>query len=84
VRRVLDFGYDPPERNPGKPWKWMLIDSAVIAGIAFVSVLPADRLPNIFDAYVAVKAFLYAFLVQIAIERGLKPRLKNNENENNE
>jgi hypothetical protein len=72
---LLDFAYDPPERNPGKPLKWILIDSLIIAGIAFVSVLPSDRLPTILDTYVALKAFMYSLLVQLAVERGLKVKL---------
>jgi len=75
---MLDFAYDPPERNPGKPWKWIIVDSLIIAGIAFVASLPGDRLPNMFDFYVAIKAFVYSFLVQLAVERGIKPILKKN------
>jgi hypothetical protein len=74
----LDFAYDPPDRNPGKPWVWMVIDSLMIAGIAFISVLPGDRLPSLLDMYVALKAFIYSFLMQVAVERGLKPYLSNN------
>ena len=70
---VLDMGYDPPDRNPGKPWLWMVLDSLIIAGIAFISTLPGNRLPELIDLYVAVKAFVYAFLIQLAVERGLKP-----------
>jgi len=81
---VLDFSYDPPERNPGKPWKWILIDSLIIAGIAFISTLPSDRLPNVLDAYIALKAFMYAFLIQVAVERGLKPRLNSRNNNKSE
>ncbi len=79
---MLDFAYDPPDRNPGKPWKWMLADSAIIAGIAFVAALPSDRLPTLFDAYIAVRAFLYAFLLQVTTERGLKKYLINNKTNN--
>lgn len=64
--------YDPPERNPSKPLLWILADSAIIAGIAFVSSLPGDRLPGTVDLYVALRAFAYAFLLQLAVERGLK------------
>lgn len=70
---MLDISWDPPERNPGKPLRWIVIDSLIIAGIAFVSALPGDRLPTLLDVYVALKAFLYSFLVQLAVERGLKP-----------
>ena len=73
--------YDPPERNPGKPLKWILIDSAIIAGIAALAVLPSDRPPNLVDLYVALKAFLYSFLVQLAIERGIKPYYYRNRSE---
>lgn len=79
---MLDFSYDPPDRNPGKPWKWIVLDSLVIAGIAFISTLPSDRLPSLFDTYVALKAFIYAFLIQVAVERGLKPHLNNRNNNN--
>ncbi len=70
----MDMAYDPPERNPGKPWKWILVDSLIIAGIAFVASLPGDRLPSLYDLYVALRAFVYSFLIQLAVERGLKPR----------
>jgi hypothetical protein len=75
VRRVLDLLYDPPNRIRGKPLKWIIVDSLIIAGIAFLSALPADRLPTVLDLYVALKAFLYAFLIQLAVERGIKPKL---------
>jgi len=77
---VLDMAYDPPHRNPGKPIKWIVIDSLIIAGIAFVSALPGNRLPNLMDLYVALKAFAYSFLIQLAVERGIKPRLANHRN----
>jgi hypothetical protein len=83
---LLDFLYDPPERNPGKPWIWILIDSLIISGITFISTLPSDRLPTTVDLYISLKAFLYAFLIQVAVERGLKPYLakRNNNNEGDE
>jgi hypothetical protein len=82
VGRVLDIAYDPPNRKNEKPLKWILIDSFIIAFIAFLSSLPSDRLPNVFDMYVAAKAFAYSFLIQLAVERGLKPYLarKNGDN----
>jgi len=70
---VLDMIYDPPERNPGKPFKWIIIDSLIVAGITFVSILPGDRLPNIMDFYAAARAFMYVLLVQISVEKGIKP-----------
>lgn len=70
---VLDMVYNPPTRNPGKPWKWIIIDSLIVAGIAFVSALPTARMPTLTDLYVAVKAFVYTFLVQTALEKGIKP-----------
>jgi hypothetical protein len=74
---LLDVLFDPPSRNPGeKPLKWMLIDSAIVAGIAFVAALPATRTPTLDDLYFAVRAFLYMFLAQLAIERGIKPIVK--------
>jgi len=71
---MLDIAYDPPSRKPGKPLKWVVLDSLVVAGIAFVASLPGDRLPSELDLYVALRAFLYSFFVQLAVERGLKAR----------
>jgi len=49
-----------------------------------LAALPVDRLPSVTDVYIAVKAFLYSFLVQLAVERGIKPYLnKNNRNNKN-
>jgi hypothetical protein len=70
---VLDFLWDPPERNPGKPLKWIVIDSLIIAGISFVSTLPSDHIPRIDELYIALKAFIYSLLIQLAVERGIKP-----------
>ena len=83
---MLDFLYDPPNRNPGKSWIWILIDSLIISGITFISTLPSDRLPSTFDLYISLKSFIYAFLIQVAVERGLKPYLvkRNNNNEGDE
>jgi len=62
----------------------MIIDSLIIAGIAALAALPGDKIPSTTDLYIAVKAFLYSFLVQIAVERGIKPYLnKNNRNNKN-
>lgn len=69
----LDMVYDPPNRNPGKPWRWIIVDSLIIAAIAFVAALPQRHIPTPYDLYIALKAFLYAFLVQVAVERGIKP-----------
>lgn len=71
---VLDFVYDPPERNPGKPLKWILIDSLIIAGISFVATLP-EHIPALNELYISLKSFAYSFLLQLAVERGLKPWL---------
>jgi len=70
---MLDVAYDPPDRNPGKPLKWILIDSLIIGLIAFISSLPANRLPTLLDLYVALRGFFYALFIQLAVERGLKP-----------
>ena len=69
---MLDMWYDPPDRNPGKPLKWIVIDSLVIALIAFFAALPA-HLPTLADIYVALKGFIISFLLQLVLERGVKP-----------
>ena len=66
------------QTNPGgesgdgrKTWTDMLIDSTIIGGIAvFASI---GSMPLTWDtSWIAFKAFGAAFLVQLAIERGLK------------
>jgi len=76
---MLDFAYDPPDRNPGKPLKWILIDSLIIACIAFIASLP-EHIPSLAELYVALKAFAYAFFIQLAVERGLKPYMARRDN----
>jgi hypothetical protein len=36
-----------------------------------------------FDLYIAIRAFSYAFFLQLAIERGLKPYIARRNNERN-
>jgi len=58
----------------------MLIDSAIIGGIAFVSslfsALAVAALPDIRTLYAAGLAFLLAFLTQFASERRIKAAKK--------
>jgi hypothetical protein len=71
---VLNISYDPPAQKGGKPWKWILIDSLIIACLSLVATLPEARLPTLTELYTAVRAFFYAFVLQLAVERGLKAR----------
>lgn len=64
---------NPSGRNSRKPWKWMVIDSAIIGGIAVFATI-GSMLPTWETAWVAFKAFGAAFLIQLAVERGLKRR----------
>jgi hypothetical protein len=89
---VLDIAYDPPESaskneerpKQYKPFVWIIIDSIIIASIALLASLPSDRLPSLLDLYVALKAFFYSFVVQLAVERGLKPLVKGKGNQEGE
>ena len=70
---MLDLiGLDCPSESKKKSIKWIVVDSLIIACIAFVSSLPEARLPTLLDLYIAVRAFIYAFVLQLAVERGLK------------
>ena len=64
---------DPKGKNRRKPWKWMLVDSAIVAGITALATLPG-AVPNIEHAYIAAKAFGMTFLFELAVERGLKKK----------
>jgi len=80
---VLDVVYDPPDRPPRKPLKWIIIDSLIVGAFMFVSALPYDRPPCINDFYISIRAFLYFFLFELMFEMGIKPawyRLRNNGN----
>lgn len=60
-----------PAGNTRKAWRWILIDSAIIGGIALVAAM-GNELPGMNELWVMVKAFAGAFLLQLAVERGLK------------
>lgn len=75
---MLDIAADPPERknNPNvKAFKWIVVDSAIIAAIAALAQLP-ESIPTLQQAYVILKTFLYAFVIQLAAERGIKYYVK--------
>ena len=61
--------------NPRKPMSWIAIDSLVIGIIAMVATMPAD-IPTFQQCWVMLKAFLGAFILQVAIERGIKKEPK--------
>jgi heme/copper-type cytochrome/quinol oxidase subunit 4 len=69
---------DPKGENSRKPLKWMLVDSVIIGLIALATVMP-ERVPTAADLWLMFKAFLYSFMFQLAVERGLKrPREEGN------
>jgi len=70
---MLDMLYDPPTRNHKKPLKWILFDSFVIGLMAFAASLPYDRIPSHLDLYIALRAFIYSFAMQLFVEYGIKP-----------
>jgi hypothetical protein len=74
---MLDMWYDPPDRNPKKPIKWILFDSLIIGLLALASSLPYDRIPTQLDIYIAFRAFIYAFVAQLAFEYKVKPWYRN-------
>jgi len=57
--------------NPRKPWRFILLDSAIIGLIGMAATMPA-AVPTWDEAWVMVKAFTIAFVYQLAVERGLK------------
>lgn len=58
-------------KNERKPWKWMVIDSAIIGGISLFAELIAGP-PTWLGLYKSGIAFGLAFFIQLAVERGLK------------
>jgi len=73
---MIDVLYDPPERQQNKqtkPFKWILIDSAIVGAFMFVAALPYDHPPTWGELYIALRAFAYFFLFEVMLERGIKP-----------
>jgi len=57
--------------NNRKTWKWMIVDSAIVGGIAAFAAIGTAG-PTWDTMWVIFKAFGLAFLLQLAVERGLK------------
>jgi len=49
-----------------------VINSLIVGGIAFVSVLPTQSLPTLYHFYVAIKAFLSTFFVEMRKHRKIE------------
>jgi hypothetical protein len=62
---------DPENINSQKSFKWILLDSIIIGVIGMCASMPST-IPTVADLWVMFKAFLGSFLLQIAVERGLK------------
>lgn len=62
---------NPNSENSQKPWKWILVDSIIIALIAMFAVMPTT-IPDVQSLWIMFKAFLISFILQLAVERGLK------------
>ncbi|MEM1865972.1 MAG: hypothetical protein QXD57_07075 [Ignisphaera sp.] len=69
---MIDISFDPPDRNPGKSFRWILIDSTIISLITFISSLPLHQFPTVLDIYRASISSLYAFLYSLAIQSGVE------------
>jgi hypothetical protein len=67
---------DPDKKNTRKAFKWILFDSIIIGAIAMCAAMPST-VPTAADLWVMFKAFLGSFILQLAIERGLKKDKQN-------
>jgi hypothetical protein len=81
---MLDFLRTSYTNNNTKTLKDIVIDSLIVAAIVFVASLPSEHMPNAFDIYTAIKAFLYTFVIQIAAEKGIKPYIAKRSRNNDE
>ena len=61
------------KKNSRKPFKWILIDSALIGLISCLATLP-ETFPTLQHCWTAVKAFLGGFILQMIVERGIKKK----------
>lgn len=72
VLDIIHRGHtNPGRKNTRKPMKWIIIDSLIIGGIAVSASMP-PTVPTINELWVMFKAFVGSFLLQLAIERGIK------------
>ena len=60
-----------PGEDPRKTMREMLIDAAIIGAIAVFAVIGSAP-PTWETAWIVLKAFGAAFVIQLAVERGLK------------
>lgn len=67
---------DGEGKNGRKTWTAMIIDSAIIGFIAMAASMPAV-IPTQDDMWIMFKAFFGAFILQLAVERGLKRASQN-------
>jgi len=56
-----------------KPLSMILVDSLVVGVIALLALMPTG-IPNLQQWYTMARAFLGAFILELAVERGLKGR----------
>lgn len=71
VKRLAGEGKAAVEQATQKPIKYIVLDSLIIAGIALFAVSPT-ACPTIDDLWTMLKAGGAAFLLELAVERGLK------------
>lgn len=62
---------NPSRKNSRKPFKWIIFDSLIFAGITFFAAW-TDPVPTFEQLCIMLKSFGGAFLLQLAIERGIK------------
>jgi hypothetical protein len=65
------------QEDTRKTWREMLIDSAIIGAISVFAVIGSEP-PTWNTVWIAFKAFGAAFVIQLAVERGLKKWTPNN------
>ena len=56
-----------------KSWKLIVLDASVMSLIALFAVCPIE-IPNVNDLYVMARAFGASFVLEVAVERGLKKK----------
>jgi len=62
---------NPERKNKRKPFKWIIIDSVIVGLIAMAAAMPST-IPTVNELWVMFKAFFGSFVLQLAIERGIK------------
>ena len=79
IKQAVTNGKNAVCDSSQKELKWILVDALVVAFIALFAIAP-QTIPDMAQCWTMIKAFLAAFFVEVAVERGIKQKEPKNNN----